>query len=224
MGSCITGWSEAVGCKGERAFRNYGQASSDWMSDRPLLKPKQNAPMKTKATTKISRPGPPPDNSNAPVIDLVPSFLRLKKILVPVDFSEFSKKAVRYGVRFAEQFGATLVLVHVVEPVRYPESVIIPPEMEEANQARLKQARRALAGFARKEVPAAVASECLSHFGVPFAEIVKTAKDVDADLVIMSTHGHTGLKHLFLGSTAERVVRLAPCPVLTVREREHEFA
>lgn len=180
--------------------------------------------MKTKATSKASRPASQPDNSSAPVIELVPSFLRLKKILVPVDFSEFSKKAVRYGVRFAEQFGAALVLVHVVEPVRYPESVIIPPEMEEGNQARLKQARRALAGFARKEIPTAVASECLSHLGVPFAEIVKAAKDVDADLIVMSTHGHTGLKHLFLGSTAERVVRLAPCPVLTVREREHEFA
>lgn len=179
--------------------------------------------MKTKPPTTTSRLAAPLDNSSAPVIDLVPSFLRLKKILVPVDFSEFSQKAVRYAVRFAEQFSATVVLVHVVEPVRYPESVIIPLEMEEANQDRLKQARKALAASARKALPPELARECVVRLGVPFSEIVKAAKDLDVDLVIMATHGHTGLKHLLLGSTAERVVRLAPCPVLTVREREHEF-
>ncbi|MEY4199861.1 MAG: hypothetical protein RLZZ265_1601 [Verrucomicrobiota bacterium] len=194
------------------------------MPDCPLSRPNQKKLMKTKASTKTPAPVTPPDNSAAPVIDLVPSFLRLKKILVPVDFSEFSKKAVHYAVRFAEQFSADVVLVHVVEPVRYPESVIIPPEMEEANQARLKQARKSLTAFARKEIPAELARECVVHFGVPFEEITKTAKELDTDLIVIGTHGNTGLKHLFLGSTAERVVRLAPCPVLTVREQEREFA
>ncbi len=183
--------------------------------------------MKTKATPKVSRPAarsaPVPDHSTAPVIDMVPSYLRLKRILVPVDFSEFSKKAVRYAVRFAEQFGASLILVHVVDPVRYPESVIIPPAMEEANQARVRQARKALGAFARKVLPVTVTSETVPLLGVPFEEIVKAAKTMEADLIVIGTHGHTGLKHLLLGSTAERVVRLAPCPVLTVREHEHEF-
>lgn len=166
---------------------------------------------------------PAPDNSARPVIDLVPSFLRLKKILVPVDFSEFSAKAITYAARFAEQFGATLVLTHVVEPVHYPESVIIPPEMEEANRERLKLARASLAEFVKRQVPAGIATESVTRLGHPFSEISAVAKDFDVDLIVIATHGHTGLKHLFLGSTAERVVRLAPCPVLTVRAQEHEF-
>lgn len=166
---------------------------------------------------------PVPDNRAAPVIDLVPSFLRLKKILVPVDFSEFAIKGLRYAARFAEQFGATLVLVHVVEPVHYPESVIIPPAMEEANRERLKLARAALTKFVKKQVPAGITTEATTRLGQPFTEILGAAKDFEADLIVIATHGHTGLKHLFLGSVAERVVRLAPCPVLTVRAHEHEF-
>lgn len=180
--------------------------------------------MKTKARSKTSRPArPAPDNTAAPVIDLVPSVLRLQRILVPVDFSDHSRKAVRYAARFAEQFGASLVLVHVAEPVRYPESVIIPPAMEEANQDLLKKSRKVLVEFAGKEVPAGIATQTTARLGRPYEEIVTAAKDCDADLIVIATHGHTGLKHLLLGSTAERVVRLAPCPVLTVRAHEHEF-
>ena len=182
--------------------------------------------MKKKPTSKQAKPAakPTPDNSAAPVIDLVPSYLQLKKILVPVDFSEFSVKALRYAVRFAEQFGALLVLVHVVEPVHYPESVIIPPAMEQANQERLKLARSALAEFARKRVPATITVEAFTRLGQPFSEITAASAELNVDLIVIATHGHTGLKHLLLGSTAERVVRLAPCPVLTVRAHEHEFA
>jgi nucleotide-binding universal stress UspA family protein len=142
---------------------------------------------------------------------------------VPVDFSEFSTKAVKYAARFAEQFGASLVLMHVIEPVRYPESLLIPPEMEEANRERIKLAHASLAAFVKQQMPAGIAAETVTRLGHPFSEISTVAKDFELDLIVLATHGHTGLKHLFLGSTAERVVRLAPCPVLTVREREHEF-
>ena len=183
--------------------------------------------MKTRTTQKNRRSAasakPAPDNTNAPIIDLVPSFLRLKKILVPVDFSDFSVKAAKYGARFAEQFGATLLLTHVVEPVRYPESVLIPPEMEEANRERLQLARTALAEFTKRQISTDLTTETLVRLGHPVDQIVSAAKEFDADLIIVGTHGHTGLKHLLLGSVAERVVRLAPCPVLTVREREREF-
>lgn len=181
--------------------------------------------MKTKTRPSASRAArPAPDKSNAPVIDLVPSFLRLKRILVPVDFSDYSVKAMRYAVRFAEQFGASLVLVHVAEPVRYPESIIIPPAMEEANQELVKRTTAALERFAAKEVPARLASRNVVRLGSAYEEIAAAARETDADLIVIATHGHTGLKHLVLGSTAERVVRHAPCPVLTVREREREFA
>ena len=178
--------------------------------------------MKTKARPRAARLAP--DNSEAPVIDLVPSFLRLKRILVPIDFSDHSVKALRYAVRFAEQFGAALVLVHVAEPVRYPESIIIPPAMEEANRELVKRTRAALAKFAAKEVPPRLACQSLVRLGPAYEEIAAAARETDADLIVIATHGHTGLKHLVLGSTAERVVRHAPCPVLTVREREREFA
>lgn len=181
--------------------------------------------MKTKARSKGPRAARPvPDNTDAPVIDLVPSLLPIKRILVPVDFSDYSVKALRYAVRFAEQFGASLVLVHVAEPVRYPESIIIPPEMEEANRDLMKRTRVALDQFAAREVPARLACQRVVQLGSAYAEIAAAAKAANADLIVIATHGHTGLKHLVLGSTAERVVRHAPCPVLTVREREREFA
>lgn len=183
--------------------------------------------MKTRTTPKTGRSAAPkpaaPDNTNAPVIELVPAFLRLKKILVPVDFSDFSAKGTKYAARFADKFGATLLLTHIVEPVRYPESILIPPEMAEANRERLTLARKALAAFVKRQVPAGLTTETLVRLGHPVDQIVAAAKECDADLVIVGTHGHTGLKHLLLGSVAERIVRLAPCPVLTVREREREF-
>jgi universal stress protein A len=74
-----------------------------------------------------------------------------------------------------------------------------------------------------KDLPGDLNKTTLLRSGRPAYEIVEAAKRLDTDLIIISTHGHTGLKHVFLGSTAENVVRYAPCPVLTVREHEHEF-
>jgi len=72
-------------------------------------------------------------------------------------------------------------------------------------------------------LPAKMVERVLVRYGTPFAEIADAARTLKADLIILTTHGYTGLKHVFMGSTAERVVRHAPCPVLTVREKEHEF-
>jgi nucleotide-binding universal stress UspA family protein len=72
-------------------------------------------------------------------------------------------------------------------------------------------------------LPAKMVERVLVRYGTPFAEITDAARTLKADLIILTTHGYTGLKHVFMGSTAERVVRHAPCPVLTVREKEHEF-
>jgi nucleotide-binding universal stress UspA family protein len=80
-----------------------------------------------------------------------------------------------------------------------------------------------LANLATAEVPGEVASQTLVRSGPPAIEIIEAAKSLQADLIIISTHGYTGLKHVMLGSVAEHVVRRAPCPVLVVREREHEF-
>jgi nucleotide-binding universal stress UspA family protein len=80
-----------------------------------------------------------------------------------------------------------------------------------------------LSALARDEVPDEISLETLVRSGSPAVEIIDVAKRLPADLIVISTHGRTGLKHVFLGSVAEHVVRHAPCPALVVREHEHEF-
>ena len=153
-----------------------------------------------------------------------PGQLRLKRILVPIDFSEPSKKALSYAVPFAESFGARVDLIHVVEPTYYPaEMTYMSGEMANLEVVVEKNARLQLETLAGEVIPNQFRGEITIHTGVPFKEIAGTAKELESDLIIISTHGYTGLKHLFMGSTTERVVRIAPCPVLTVREQEHEF-
>lgn len=148
---------------------------------------------------------------------------KLKQILVPVDFSEPSQKALEYALPLAKKFGAKITLLHIVEPVLYPESVVVPPEMEEMNLHLMKDSRERLELLCQKTVNPAIASKPRVRLGKPWQEIVNAARSIPADLIIVATHGYTGLKHFFIGSTAERVVRHAPCPVLTVRERQHDF-
>jgi nucleotide-binding universal stress UspA family protein len=156
---------------------------------------------------------------SADVINLVPACLNLKKILVPIDFSENSRKALTYALRFAEQFGASITLLHVVEPIIYPaDSGFVPVEMQTMAASMQTDAKTKL-----NAIKPPLTGEALVRTGSPFHEIATLAKKLDIDLIIIGTHGYTGLKHLFLGSTAERVVRYAPCPVLTVRQKEHEF-
>ncbi len=149
------------------------------------------------------------------------SFLPLKQILVPVDFSEYSEKAVKYAAKFAEQFGANVTLLHVIQPVVYPADFGYPPTvvdtLDETVRQQIDERLRLVAGRF------SLAARTLLRVGQPYLEITATAKELDIDLIIITTHGHTGLKHVLLGSTAERVVRHAPCPVLTLREREREF-
>jgi nucleotide-binding universal stress UspA family protein len=154
-------------------------------------------------------------------LTLVPSIIRVKDILVPTDFSEYSRKALRYAVSMAEQFGARLMLLHVVEPIAVPE-FISPLVME---NDKVMQAARAKLDWLRKQeaIDARLISRTLVRIGKPFQEIADAARSLKVDLIIVATHGYTGMKHALLGSTAERVVRHAPCPVLTVREGEREI-
>jgi universal stress protein A len=148
--------------------------------------------------------------------------LTLNKILVPVDFSEFSLKAAHYAVCFAEQFGATINLFYALEQPSYISGtdgiVITLPEGELVRHAQEK-----LRAIASNELKMTGSVKLEVRVGRPYEEIVKYAKEMQIDLIIIATHGYTGLKHAFLGSTTERVVQHAPCPVLVVREKEHEF-
>jgi universal stress protein A len=149
----------------------------------------------------------------------------IHKILVPLDFSEQSKKALAYAVAFARQFGAKLTLITVIEPRVYPvDTVIIPPAMEDTTTAAVEAAREALGNIRNSiDLPGGMVDEPLVVVGRPYAEIAQEASRIGADLIIMSTHGYTGFKHVYLGSVTERVVRHAPCPVLVVRDQEREF-
>jgi universal stress protein A len=167
------------------------------------------------------KPGTASPASAPADMGLVPSCLQLKHILVPVDFSPPSEKALRYASRFGEQFGSSVTLLHVIQPMVYPSDFGYPPTVvDTVDQAVRLQIEEKLAGLAQG---AGARADILIRVGQPHYEITLAARELNVDLIIVSTHGRTGLKHVLLGSTAERVVRHAPCPVLTVREREHDF-
>jgi nucleotide-binding universal stress UspA family protein len=149
----------------------------------------------------------------------------LHRILIPTDFSKSSESALRYGGAFAEKFGAELYLLHVVQDLTLfiPEAVLITPPPTPPIDQFIAAAHAALdrvlqgVGWPGVVIHREVAE------GLPFEEILTFAKEKDIDLIVMGTHGHTGLAHILMGSVAEKVVRKAPCPVLTVRHPEHEF-
>lgn len=148
---------------------------------------------------------------------------RIQYILVPIDFSEPSRKALDYAVPFARQFGAKLTLLHVVEPVAAPDFANSFPLMVENDKITAACKAQLQLLIKQKAIEPKLVEKTLVRQGRSFHEISEAARTLKVDLIIIATHGYTGLKHAFLGSTAERVVRHAPCPVLVVREHEHEF-
>ena len=151
--------------------------------------------------------------------------IQLKRIVVPTDLSEFSQHAVRYGCEFARRFEADLHLLTVVQDV---VAMVPEPGMAFPAPGEYMQELRDASQEALSRLPEAPAGDGLTvtrevRSGTPFVEIVRYARDVDADLIVIGTHGRSGLAHVLLGSTAEKVVRKAPCPVLTVRPEGHDF-
>ncbi|NCQ17091.1 MAG: universal stress protein [Ignavibacteria bacterium CG_4_8_14_3_um_filter_37_9] len=145
--------------------------------------------------------------------------LQFSKILVPIDFSDFSKSALKYAVIFAKQYHAQLILVYVLEPVIYPPDFSMGQiTLPTVNFEMDKRAKEELDKLAETEIGSLVEVRTVLKTGKPFVEIIETAKEEDADLIIISTHGHSGVEHILFGSTADKVVRKAPCPVLTLRE------
>jgi universal stress protein A len=159
----------------------------------------------------------------ADTIELVPQILHLRKILVPTDFSETSKKAVQYALRFAEQFGYEIALLYVVEAAT--PLIGAPIGIEQfTDKDEFSMAEKDLAVLAVES--RTTGAHWVSSFvrvGHAPNEITKVAKDLDVDLIIIATNGYMSWRHFCIGSTAERLVRTAPCPVLVVREKEHEF-
>jgi nucleotide-binding universal stress UspA family protein len=150
--------------------------------------------------------------------------IKLKKLLVPTDFSESARHALTYGTSFAREYGAELTLLHVVEnlTVGYA-SDLFPVPMAEVFQEISGYAKAELAKLAEvaREKKVAVVEQVVQ--GKPSAEIIRLAQEQKIDMIVLGTHGKGMLDQALFGSTTERVVRRAPCPVLTVRLAEHEF-
>jgi universal stress protein A len=135
-----------------------------------------------------------------------------KKILAPIDLSDPSKCALKTAAALAQKYGAKLVLLHVVQLPKYC-SFDAPPETDEM----MDLARKSLNELAQT-IPADIAVEKIVRFALqPSEEIVEVTNCVSADLIVMATHGEGRLKRVLLGSTTERVIRHAHCPVLVVR-------
>jgi universal stress protein A len=142
--------------------------------------------------------------------------MEIHRILAPTDFSEHSQQAIQYARELAQTFGATLVVVHVVELPPYPIEGLPPSQLGGTLLEDLEQqATSDLAQVLANEGEVTVVRRVV--VGIPYRRIVEVAADEKIDLIVMATHGRTGFSHLFMGSVAEKVVRTAPCPVLTIR-------
>lgn len=150
--------------------------------------------------------------------------INMEKILCPLDFSKCSDHALTYAIAMAQTFEAQLILLHVVMPPMssLPGDPLLPEisrnaeEIEDACGKRLEEAEGPI-----RDLGIDVQTTVVN--GTPFAEIVRVAREEEVSFIVMGTHGRSGWQHLLIGSVAERVVRKAACPVLTVKHPEHEF-
>ena len=144
--------------------------------------------------------------------------MAIHHVLVPIDFSPYAEQALAYAIALAQKLHARVTLLHVIQPPLVAGADIgawpSPTFLQDLEAAITSD----LEGYLARVTAAGLAGEMAVVHGVPFQEILDTAKKRQVDLIIMGTHGRTGLSHVLLGSVAERVVRLAPCPVLIARQ------
>ncbi|MCR4291342.1 MAG: universal stress protein [Candidatus Kuenenia sp.] len=143
-------------------------------------------------------------------------------MLCPVDYSIYSEKALNYAIEIAGKYGSKLYLIHVLdarvhgvnEPVLYRFNI--------GDESTIKELKDRLLRCVQEDVRSKMPVESIVVQGVPFVEIVKAAREYAIDLIVMGTHGRTGISHAIMGSVAETVVRKAHCPVFTVRQAEYD--
>jgi universal stress protein A len=140
---------------------------------------------------------------------------QIKNIMVAVDFSDCSKAALDYAVFLAEKFAGALTLVHSVEPYIYPEDLSAGYTVDQID-GRWMDAETSKLENLKKSVKQSIPATSVVTMGTPWNRIVGAAKSHKADIIVIGTHGRTGLKHALMGSTAEKVVRHAQCPVVVV--------
>lgn len=159
------------------------------------------------------------------IVAIVPTFT---KIIAATDFSEDSANALNYTEEMARRFSAEIIVLHVDQPLAPVMVSELTPGLDVGTMNRIAEEQRLLALRQLDQITERLRDSGLKARGVlrvgaPFLEILNTAQSEGADLIVMGTHGRTGLAHVLLGSVAERVVAKAPCPVLTVRHPDRKF-
>jgi nucleotide-binding universal stress UspA family protein len=143
--------------------------------------------------------------------------MSIAQVLVPVDFSPYAERALDYAIALASKLPAQVLLLHVIQaiPLGGTETgTALPPAYLQQIESEVNQS---IAQYLQRVTATGLVGETVIAHGVPFEEIAQLARARDVALIVMGTHGRTGLAHLFLGSVAEKVVRLASCPVLVTR-------
>jgi len=150
----------------------------------------------------------------------------IKRILFATDFSDNSKSALTFAISFAQKYDAMLYILHVIQQPSYPLGMyaeISFDAMDKFSQSISDAVEKEMQTLKEKDLKGYPKYEGMIVHGTPFLEILRTAKEKNAELIVVGTHGRTGLDHVLFGSTAEKVVRRAPCPVLSVRLPGKEF-
>jgi nucleotide-binding universal stress UspA family protein len=144
--------------------------------------------------------------------------MAVQHILVPTDFSEYADYALNYAIELAKTLQARLTVLYVYYLPSFALGEVSPAILDDTLAAMETKARQQTQKALARVLKAGLQGDSVIVEGPPFQAIIDTTKDKGADLIVMGTHGRTGLSHVLMGSVAERVVRMAPCPVLVTRE------
>ena len=147
--------------------------------------------------------------------------IQFERILYPTDFSESAENALQYVISLSKKYGSKIHVLHVVEPFTYTSDFGI----DYSAQYREMEvtAKRLIEEIVTSLKKSSLDAEGAVLSGEPFVEIIRYARQENADLIVMATHGRTGIEHMLLGSVAEKVVRKSPCPVLTIKKTSQTF-